>query len=126
MLTITRYAVAGDNTDPERPPLREVAEWVQLPDDTTDPRAVEIQDAPGKCLLLTCREPLVDLVAQHTPAVFNRFQEVVDPGGQLKPGGSQDLYRQPLLDGYRLVSEDEYVTAWNAVAAMDQRIPEVA
>lgn len=126
MLTITRYAVAGDNTDPERPPLREVATWSPLPEDSTDPRAVEIDGAPGLWLLESCQEPLVDLLSQHTEAVIDRFGQIVDLGGQLKPGGTKDLYRLPLRDGYELVSEDEYVKAWNAVCAMEQRIPEVA
>lgn len=126
MLTLTRYAVYRG----EQPighlfqPLREVAEWLPLSEDTIDKRAVEIDGYPGRWLLLTCREPLVDMVSQHTPATFNRFNELTDVGGELV--GSQDLYRLPLLPGYELVTEDEYVDAWNAVCAPDQRIGAVA
>jgi hypothetical protein len=120
-LTLTRYAVHGDNTDPERPPLREVAEWMR-PIASADPRIVELDGYDGQWLLLSVSEPCVDLVSQHTPAKFDRFNQLIEPGGELI--GSQDLYRLPLLPGYRLVDEDTYVAAWNQVCAPEQRIPE--
>lgn len=120
MLTLTRYAVHEDNSG-DTQPLREVAVWVR-PMDPSDPRIVQIDGHDGDWVLQTCREPLVDMLSQLTPATMNRFNELVDAGGQLRPGGTLDIYRLPLLDGYRIVTEDEYVDAWNAVCAPEQRI----
>lgn len=120
MLTLTRYAVHKDNSG-DAQPLREIAVWVR-PMDPKDHRIVHLDGHDGDWILETCREPLVDLLSQLTPATKNRFGEFTDYGGYLVPGGTFDIYRLPLLDGYRIVTEDEYVDAWNAVCAPEQRI----
>jgi hypothetical protein len=104
-----------------------VANWLQLEDNTIDPRAVELTEygESGKWLLSSCSDPLADLAAQVSEAQVNRFNEVTDVGGQVT--GSMDLYRLPLMDGYQLATEDEYVAAWNAAAKAvpgSQLIPE--
>lgn len=125
MLTLIRYGVAPEG-GADKPPLRERAVWVEAPANLPDdhPHLVQIAGYPGRWLSESIVEPLVDLVAQHTKAEFDRFGEMVSLGGSLLPGGTKDIYRLPLLDGYEVVDEETYVRAWNRVCSIEQRIPE--
>ncbi len=120
MPTIVRYAVSSVQGDQ---PLREVADWI--PEVAlSDPAAVELEGYPGRWVLQSVSEPLVNLLSQHVPRKFNRFGELTEDGGQLVEGGTRDIYKLPLMDGYAIVDEDAYVTEWNKVAGAGQKIPE--
>lgn len=95
-LKVTRYGMLNGS------PVVEVSTWKRMPDDSTDPRCIELVGQEGKWFLLSINDAIID---------FSSVEKIYAPDGSYTIPVDSDFWTPHLLPvraGVTIIDSEQY------------------